>query len=301
MGPTDAGYNLHLALFSADGNFDTATWRKQNKVVILVNNGIHPGEPDGIDATMMLFRDLATGKVKMPANVVLAAIPVYNIGGCLNRTAVSRVNQNGPKEYGFRGNSQNLDLNRDFIKSDSKEAASFAQIFHYLQPDIFIDNHVSDGADYQHTFTLLTTQYDKLGGQLGNWLRNTFEPALYTSMSKKNWDMCPYVNFETASPDAGFVQFYDPPRYSCGYAALFQCIGFTPETHMLKPYDQRVKSTYAFMQTMLEEANAKATQIKTLRQVAVQEMMEQKQFNLSWQVDSSRNSFITFQRLRSSP
>ncbi len=153
MGSTDAGYNLHIVLFSANGSFDTAVWRKQNKVIILVNNGIHPGEPDGIDATMMLFRDLAIGKLKMPANVVLAAIPVYNIGGCLNRNSNSRVNQNGPLEYGFRGNSQNLDLNRDFIKADSREALSFAQIFHYVQPHIFIDNHVSDGADYQHTFT----------------------------------------------------------------------------------------------------------------------------------------------------
>lgn len=294
MGPADAGYPLHLALFAADGNFDTATWRKQNKVIILVNNGIHPGEPDGIDATMMLFRDLANGKLKMPANVVLGTIPVYNIGGSLNRNQYSRVNQNGPLEYGFRGNSQNLDLNRDFIKADSKNALSFTQIFHYLKPDIFIDNHVSDGADYQHTFTLITTQYDKLGGALGNWLRSTFEPALYTRMSAKGWDMCPYVNFETASPAAGFVQFYDPPRYSCGYAALFQCISFTPETHMLKPYDQRVKSTYAFMQTILEEAAAKASQIKTLRQLAVQQMLEQNAFPLSWLVDSSRNSFINF-------
>ena len=294
MGPTDAGYPLHMALFAADANFDTASWRKQNKVIILVNNGIHPGEPDGIDATMMLYRDLATGKLKMPANVVLATIPVYNIGGCLNRNKYSRVNQNGPLEYGFRGNAENLDLNRDFIKADSKNALSFTQIFHYLQPDIFIDNHVSDGADYQHTFTLITTQYDKLGGMLGNWLRNTFEPALYTSMSAKGWDMCPYVDFGANLPAGGFEQFYDPPRYSCGYAALFQSISFTPETHMLKPYDQRVRSTYAFMQTMLEQATAKAREIKSYRQLALQQMLEQKQFPLSWQLDSSRNSFITF-------
>jgi hypothetical protein len=294
MGPTDAGYPLHLALFSANASFDTTAWRKQGKVIILVNNGIHPGEPDGIDATMMLFRDLATGKLKMPSNVVLATIPVYNIGGSLNRNGFSRVNQNGPTAYGFRGNSQNLDINRDFIKADSKEALSFTQVFQYLQPDILIDNHVSDGADYQHTFTLLTTQYDKLGSTLGNWLRNTLEPALYTSMSAKGWDICPYVNFETASPSVGFQQFYDPPRYSSGYAALFGCIGFMPETHMLKPYDQRVRSTYAFMQTMLEQASAKATEIKSLHQLARQEMMAQKNFPLSWQVVSSRNNSINF-------
>lgn len=117
-----------------------------NKRIILINNGIHPGEPDGIDASMLLARDIVTNKVKLPDNVVLAFIPVYNIGGCLNRSAFYRVDQNGPEEFGFRGNSQNLDLNRDFIKSDSKEARSFAEIFHLTDPDIFLDNHVSNGS-----------------------------------------------------------------------------------------------------------------------------------------------------------
>ena len=58
MGLTDAGYPLHLVLISNDEKFDPAVWHKQNKVVILINNGIHPGEPDGIDASMMLARDI---------------------------------------------------------------------------------------------------------------------------------------------------------------------------------------------------------------------------------------------------
>ena len=213
MGPTDAGYPLHLVLVSNDGKFDPAQWHKQNKALIMINNGIHPGEPDGIDASMMLVRDIVTGKIILPDNVVLAFIPVYNIGGCLNRNSYSRVNQNGPLEYGFRGNAQNLDLNRDFTKCDSKEARSFAQIFQWLDPDILVDNHVSDGADYQYTMTLIATQYDKLGAELGGWLKDQFEPQLYASMKEKNWEMTPYVNFEGADFDKGFDMFFDPPRY----------------------------------------------------------------------------------------
>jgi hypothetical protein len=108
-----------------------------------------------------------------------------------------------------------------------------------LDPDILIDNHVSDGADYQHTMTLLTTQYDKLGKNLGGWLKNNFEPQLYKGMAEKKWDMIPYVNFETTDFGKGMEMFYDPPRYSSGYAALFQTIGFVPETHMLKPFKDR--------------------------------------------------------------
>ncbi len=92
----------------------------------MINNGIHPGEPDGIDATMMLMRDLAIGKIKAPENIVIAAIAAYNVSGMLNRGSYSRANQNGPEEYGFRGNTRNYDLNRDFIKADTKmpEASS---------------------------------------------------------------------------------------------------------------------------------------------------------------------------------
>ena len=219
---------------------------------------------------------------------MLAVIPVYNIGGSLNRNSFSRVNQNGPESYGFRGNAENLDLNRDFIKADSKNAFAFEKIFHLLNPDIFIDNHVSDGADYQHTMTMLTTQHNKLEGEIGDFLHDVFEPALYKSMKEKNWQMCPYVNFEESSLKNGWDAFYDPPRYSSGYAALFETIAFIPETHMLKPYADRVKSTYAFMQTVIEQASKYSNDILAKRKASIEAIKQQKEFPLSWKVDSSK-------------
>lgn len=294
MGMSDAGYPLHLVMVSKDGKFDAAQWHKQNKAVILINNGIHPGEPDGIDASMMLVRDIVNNKIKLPENVALGLIPVYNIGGCLNRNSYSRANQDGPLEYGFRGNSQNLDLNRDFTKNDTREAKSFAQIFHLLDPDILIDNHVSDGADYQHTMTMLTTQYDKLGNGLGGWLRENFEPQLYKGMADKNWDMVPYVSFENSIPERGMVMFFDPPRYSSGYAALFQTIGFVPETHMLKPFKQRVLSTYAFSQTVIEKASVNATELITQRKKERGDVVKERSFPLKWNLDTAKYTFVNF-------
>ncbi|MBC7586922.1 MAG: hypothetical protein H7178_01075, partial [Chitinophagaceae bacterium] len=294
FGSTDAGYPLHLILFSNDKNFDPIKWHQQNKVVMLVNNGIHPGEPDGIDASMMLLRDLVNGKIIAPKNVVIAIIPIYNIGGSLNRNSFSRVNQNGPSSFGFRGNAQNLDLNRDFIKNDSREAKAFAEIFQWLNPDIFMDNHVSDGADYQHTMTLLTTQPSKLGGEIGSFLHDVFEPSLFKSMEEKNWPMCPYVNFEDANPEKGWEAFYDPPRYSSGYAALYQTMAFVPETHMLKPFADRVHSTYALMQTMFEQANKFAKDIKEKRKASINAIKKQTSFPLTWKVDSTRSDTIRF-------
>ncbi|MFY8004620.1 MAG: M14 family zinc carboxypeptidase, partial [Chitinophagaceae bacterium] len=146
MGKTDAGYPLHLVVYEKNDNTNI-----RPKLTILINNGIHAGEPDGVDASMLFLRDIVTGKIAFPSQLRLAIIPFYNIGGALNRGSYSRVNQEGPLAYGFRGNAQNLDLNRDFTKCDSENAKSFAAIFHWLKPHILLDTHVSDGADFQHT------------------------------------------------------------------------------------------------------------------------------------------------------
>ena len=295
QGPTDAGYPLNLILISADKNFDPASWHRKNKVVILINNGIHPGEPDGIDASMMLVRDIINKKIELPANVAIGIIPVYNIGGALNRNGFSRVNQDGPASYGFRGNAQNLDLNRDFTKCDSKNARSFSQVFHFLNPDILVDTHVSDGADYQHTMTLITTQFDKLGKDLGSYLKTTFEPALFKGMKEKNWDMVPYLNVEDTDPSKGFSMFYDAPRYSSGYAALFNTISFMPETHMLKPYKQRVQSTYDLLHTMIQQAGINAKELLATRKAAIENTIHQKSFPLSWKLDTTNFRLVPFE------
>lgn len=226
MGMTDANFPLHLVVLSNNGDHNFSNIHKNNKRVILINNGIHPGEPDGIDASMLMARDIVTNKYSIPDNIVLAIIPVYNIGGCLNRSKNYRVDQNGPVEKGFRGNSQNLDLNRDFIKCDSREARAFAEIFHLVDPDVFIDNHVSNGADYQHVMTLLTTQHNKLGGKMGQFINKEFDPGLTKLMKEKNFDLIPYVNVHGETPEQGWSQYWDSPRYSSGYAALWNVFAF---------------------------------------------------------------------------
>ncbi|MDB5262168.1 MAG: hypothetical protein JWQ14_1449, partial [Adhaeribacter sp.] len=144
-GLTDSGRPLHLVVISLDKDFEPQSLRQKNKRRLLVQNGIHPGEPEGIDASMMLVRDY----MQQPAlraslqNVVLLIIPIYNVDGALNRNSNSRANQNGPASYGFRGNARNLDLNRDYIKTDSRNARSFTQIFQEWQPDVFVDTHTS--------------------------------------------------------------------------------------------------------------------------------------------------------------
>ncbi|MGJ8594014.1 MAG: M14 family metallopeptidase [Aquaticitalea sp.] len=293
IGATDSGVPLHIVTLNPDSIFDFETIRK-TKRILLVNNGIHPGESDGIDATMMLYRDLVQGKIEMPKNMVLVTIPIYNIGGSLNRNSTTRTNQNGPKEYGFRGNARNFDLNRDFIKSDTKNARSFAQIFHLVQPDVFIDNHVSNGADYQYTLTHLFTQHNKLGGDLGRYLHTEMMPNLEKKLETKDWGITPYVNVFNQVPEDGFSQFFDSPRYSTGYAALWNVLGMMVETHMLKPYKQRVEGTYELMKSMIEIIDVDSEKIKSLRAESFQQSATGQTYPIEWELDSSQSSTLKF-------
>ncbi len=293
MGETDSGYPLHIVTYNPDGDFN---FQKigNDKTLILINNGIHPGEPDGIDATMLLYRDFATGKLEPPKNTVLITIPTYNIGGALNRNSVTRANQNGPKAYGFRGNALNYDLNRDFIKGDTKNTRTFYEIFHYVKPDIFIDNHVSNGADYQYTLTHLFTQHDKLGGELGKYLNDEMMPGLEQSLKEADWDITPYVNVFNQVPEKGFSQFMDYPRYSTGYTTLWNTLGIMVETHMLKPYKQRVEGTYRLMEKMVHIAELDHDKIKRLRTEARHRHKDWKFYPTAWTIDSTQTTTLNF-------
>lgn len=295
-GITDSGRPLHLVLYSRSRVFDIKKLKAQGKAILFINNGIHAGEPDGIDASMMLLRDMLVHPARFPEldSVVVAIIPFYNIGGALNRNSTTRTNQNGPEEYGFRGNARNYDLNRDFIKSDTRNARSFASIFHELDPDLFADTHVSNGADYQYVMTLDYAQKDKLGGRLGDFNAQVFLPYMYKHLKEAGYEATPYVNAYGQTPDKGFVQFPDWPRYSTGYAALFHTIGVMTETHMLKPYDQRVKATYAYLHGNIRFLAAHRQMLLSLRRETKEAVKTQEKFAVSWQVDKSKQSTIAF-------
>ena len=298
IGSTDVGNPLHLVLISQNSKFDLEQLKQEGKLFLLINNGIHPGESAGIDASLILARDLVQKKEFSKAfeNVVVGIIPVYNVGGSINRSCCTRANQIGPAEQGFRGNAKNLDLNRDFIKMDSKNAKSFAQIFQLFDPDIFVDTHTSNGADYQYVMTLITSQKDKMHPLLSQYVTKNLEPELYKKMAKENYPMIPYVNLMNwrGTPDSGITGFLETPRYATGYSNLFNTIGFTTETHMLKPYDQRVKATYKFLLNLLESANKDCRQIKTIRETANNAVKHQKEFPLNWKIDTSKFTILDF-------
>ncbi len=295
-GQSDVGKPIKLVIVSKDGYFLPEEARQNGKAVFMIMNGIHPGESCGVDASMMMVRDYCTGKLdgSVLDNLVLCVIPVYNVGGSLNRSCCTRANQNGPEMQGFRGNARNLDLNRDFAKAEALNTRTFIRMYQSWKPELFLDTHTSNGADYQYVMTLISTQKDKLNPILSSFLSEKMEPALFSSMKEKGFEMTPYVFSMGPTPESGIRAFLETPRYSTGYTALFNTIGFVSEAHMLKSFSQRVHGSYALIQSITEFANANAKDIIKNKEEADKATRIQKQFALNWVLDTAQSHLIPF-------
>jgi hypothetical protein len=296
-GLTDIGKPLHLFIISADKQFGPEMIRQSGKRIILIMNGIHPGESAGVDASIWFADELlrnVNGIAGNLENTVVCIIPVYNISGLLVRSPFNRVGQEGPEETGFRGSAQNLDLNRDFIKADSKNTQSFIRLFQEWKPDIFLDTHVTNGSDHQYTITLITTNVQKIQPVLGRFMEETFLPQLYGMMARTPYEMIPYVDYFIDSPEQGISANDDLPRFSTGYTSLFNTISLNAEIHAYKPFPEQVRSVYHFMISLLALTHDQAATIRNIREQAEEEACRQTSFVTEWELDSMRCDSITF-------
>ncbi|MBN2572228.1 MAG: hypothetical protein JXA68_08880 [Ignavibacteriales bacterium] len=293
---TDIGKPLHLFVISSDKDFNPISIKEKNKRIILINNGIHAGETCGIDASLQLSNDFLFEVLDkdLLENIVLCIIPVYNVGGYLNRSSFGRVNQIGPEEYGFRANGKNINLNRDFTKCDTENSKSFAKIFHEWEPNIFIDTHTSDGADYSYVMTLIPVHYLRLTEPLGLFLKDEMIPSLYRKMEEKKWEMIPYVMPFKQFPEDGIRASFASPRFSSSFTGLFNTIGFMSEAHMYKTYKERVLATYNFILSTIEFTDENYIKFGELKNEADENLKNQNEFFLTYERDTTKYDMIKF-------
>jgi len=292
MGQSDYGLPIYLCIVNGARDSIKSFEKARKSTTVLINNAIHPGEPDGVNACIEIINEWIRGGKKAEELPVLAIIPAYNVGGMMVRSGTSRANQDGPEEYGFRGNTQNLDLNRDFVKMDSKNMFTFATIYHALEPDIFMDTHVSNGADYQYTVSYIANVKERMAPGLGDLLHNKMLPTIQKRLPKVGFDLIPYVDVEDETPESGIRVFNDLPRYSMGYASLMNSMSFTIETHMLKPFDQRVKATKEFIKETLKWTVENATKIELERENALKWEHDLEEFEFNFQLTDKKDSIL---------
>lgn len=295
FGHSAMGRPLTVVIANNKGVLEPKAARRTGKAVVMIQAGIHAGEIEGKDAGLALLRDaLVTDKLPdLLDDVVLVFIPVFNVDGHENASPYNRINQNGPAEMGFRGTAQYLNLNRDYIKAESPEMRAWLKLWQHWQPDFYVDVHTTDGADYQYDITWYTEDADKLPAPVAVWQEDMLARA-FAAFEKQGYLASIYLNFvEHDNPAAGIRNFGSGPRYSTGYAALQNRPALLIETHMLKPYRQRVDAVHDLLVDLLRETAAsrkKLHQANAAADRAVVERASDPHASLAVQFEPSRES-----------
>jgi hypothetical protein len=255
FGTSPQGRDLMLLVASKEGAFDPAAARTSGKPVVLVQNAIHAGEIEGKDASLMLLRDIAVTREReaLLEGVTLLVLPLFNVDGYARFGPHTRINQNGPRESGWRATAQNLNLNRDYLKADAPEMRDWLRLFQAWQPDLLIDTHTTDGADYQYVVTYQMGTRRDVPPSIAAWSGDVFLPHVSGSVERAGFLTGPYLDLrDPLDPARGFQGVHDTGRYSTGYVPLRNRPALLVETHMLKAYEPRVRSTYETLAAALE-------------------------------------------------
>jgi hypothetical protein len=259
-GKSGEGRDLPLLIAASNGGFTPSLARQAKKAVILIQAGIHSGEIDGKDAGLALFRDIAITKTRrdLLKDVVILFEVIYSVDGHENSGPYMRINQNGPDEMGFRTNATNLNLNRDYMKADAPETRAWLGLWNTWKPDLFIDCHVTDGADFQYNVTYEYEHAQNMNPSIRSWMDEHFDGVVIPKVEKEGNVATHYFDLVGNEITAGITSSASTPRFSTGYTPIRNRAGLLIETHMLKPYKSRVRATYDILRYTIEEmGNAK--------------------------------------------
>ncbi len=272
FGKTGEGRELDVVVVSKDGVFDPAAIHAAKRPIVLVQNSIHAGEMDGKDACLALLRDMVINKKQsaLLERAVLVFIPIYNADGHERRSAYNRINQDGPALMGWRANATNLNLNRDYLKADAPETRAFLTMYNRWNPDFFVDDHVTDGADFQYDVTFSIDDGPNVAKGTREWVDTVAAPAIagYTN-AHGHVALSTYVELvDDKDLSKGLAVYDDPPRFSTGYTALTGRPSMLIELHMLKDYRTRVTGNYEALAGLMELVNRDADKLLELNAAA---------------------------------
>jgi hypothetical protein len=265
FGTSPEGRDLVLVVAAKGGTFDPAAAARAGKAVVLVQAGIHAGEIDGKDAGMMLLRDIAVTKTRAALldHVVLLFMPIYNVDGHERFGPYNRINQNGPREAGWRTTARNLNLNRDYMKADAPETRAWLKVFTTWWPDFFMDSHVTDGADFRYDITYALEMGPNVPQPVAEWLDTRVVGSALPAIEALGHRVWPYIFLkDDTDPAKGQTGAPATPRFAHGYTILQNRPCFLIETHMLKDYGTRVRGTYDSLVALLETIGADAAGLR---------------------------------------
>ena len=267
IGHTAQGRPLYVVVGSRNHARTAKSLRTNGKPTLLAQAGIHSGEIDGKDSGLMLLRDIAFGgKADLLDGANFLFVPIFNADGHERSSEWNRPNQRGPTHQGWRTTAQNINLNRDYMKSDSPEMQAMITLINEWSPALYLDLHVTDGMDYQYDITFgYNGDFGVLSWspQVSTWLDTTFRGHTEAALKAAGHIPGPLISARDGrDPGKGISISEFNPRFSNGYGDLRHIASVLVEIHSLKPYKQRVLGTYILLESSLKTLASHGADLK---------------------------------------
>ncbi|HEU4729556.1 MAG TPA: M14 family metallopeptidase [Kofleriaceae bacterium] len=289
FGTSPGGRDLPLCVLSAHGIQSPEESRRRGLPVVLVINGIHAGEVEGKESSMMLMRDLLDGAYgDLLAHLTLVVVPLFNPDG---NDAVDPANrrldlpklhgQIGPERVGTRVNASGINLNRDYMRQAAPEMRLLSsRVVQVWQPELTIDCHATNGSVHRYAMTYDVPHTVETGrGEPIAYMRTKMMPEVTAALARDHQLLAGwYGNFvederaldaqrdadPTAPVGEGWMTYTHHPRFGSNYRGLTGRLDLLFECYSYLPFADRVRTTYACLLEALRYTASRAAEIVAL-------------------------------------
>lgn len=278
FGQSPQGRELPLLVLSTRGVRRPEQAKALELPVVLIMDGIHPGEVEGKEASLAFVRDLLDGRYgDLLEQMTLLVVPLFNPDGNdaldpenrrLNLKKLS--GQIGPV-VGTRTQSHGINLNRDYLRQQAPEMRLLQQqVMLAWSPDLVLDNHATNGSVHRFHMTVDIPHTVQSGrAEPINFMRERLVPEVMAAVKARGFNSGWYGNFvederaldanEDANPQSpvglGWMTYPHHPRFGSNYRGLTNRLDLLLECYSYLTFEERV-------------ATASAWQIETLQWVA---------------------------------
>ena len=290
IGKSVEGRDIYMIIASTEKNISAVSLKNSVKPLMLAQAGIHSGEIDGKDAGMMLLRDIAFGNKKILLDKVnFLFVPILSVDAHERSSPYNRPNQRGPQNQGWRTNAQNLNLNRDYAKLDTKEIRAVIKVINDYDPVLYMDIHVTDGADYQYDITFGGLGQQGYSPSISHWLETVYKPYADKDLIANGHIPGPLLNaYNEKDFSQGNIVTTGGPRFSDSYGDLRHLAAILVENHSLKPYKQRVLGTYILLEGTLKLLATEGQSLKKITET--DKAARAAKIPLAWKIPQMKNT-----------
>ncbi len=265
FGSSPEGRELPLVVFSARGIRTPAEARAAGLPVVLVINGIHAGEVEGKEASLMLARDLLTSPLgELLERLTLVVVPLFNPDGNDRISPENRrldlaklEGQLGPESgVGTRTTASGINLNRDYLRQAAPEMRLLqSRVCRPWQPHLTIDCHSTNGSVHRFAMTYDVPHTVESGRREPIlYARERLMPAVRARVKRRTGlDSFFYGNFtrDEGRAENGWITYTHHPRFGSNYRGLTNRMDVLLETYSYLSFEERVRTTYEFLVELL--------------------------------------------------